>query len=295
MSNDVDKNFENLTIANQDSEFEAFGYKDNKNVTKKKAKTITFKMIIDRNLNIKPEEKNSLKPNEESEENVSKEPALSDVGASIEDEAFIKAKKLLKLTHIHLDRENIEEIDNLAEYLGEVTHLYLQYNLIKKIENLDFLVNIKFLILSNNQIEKIENLTCLKRLKLLDLSYNLIDKIDIYELPKSLSFLDLRENECFKSQSWYANNYEEKLLNYLVELKQLNGEDFFDEAEALRPTHDYEKEFDNIDLIKKGIVDRSELRQKNDVLDFDKLWAQKKAKLDILQKSLNENFNSFKK
>ena len=286
MSNDLDKNFENLAIDNQ--ELEAFGYKDNKNVTKKKTQTITFKMIIDRNLTIKPEEKNSLKSNEENE---SKEPTLPDVDASVEDEAFIKAKKLLKLTHIHLDRENIEEIDNIAEYLGEVTHLYLQYNLIKKIEILDFLVNIKFLILSNNKIEKIENLTCLKRLKLLDLSHNLIDKIDVYELPKSLSFLDLRENECFKSQSWYANNYEEKLLNYLVELKQLNGEDFFDEAEALRPTHDYEKEFDNIDSIKKGIVERSELRQKNDVLDFDKLWAQKKAKLDILQKSLNENFN----
>ena len=43
----------------------------------------------------------------------------------------MKAKQLLKLTHIHLDREQIGEIDNLAEYLGsDVTNLYLQSNLI---------------------------------------------------------------------------------------------------------------------------------------------------------------------
>jgi Leucine-rich repeat (LRR) protein len=103
-----------------------------------------------------------------------------------------QAEKLLKLTHIHLDRENIVMIDNLAEYLGPITNLYLQHNLIERIENLEFLTNLKFLVLSNNQIEKIENLKCLKKLKFLDLSFNLIQEFNVEELPSSLIILDLR-------------------------------------------------------------------------------------------------------
>jgi Leucine-rich repeat (LRR) protein len=103
-----------------------------------------------------------------------------------------QAEKLLKLTHIHLDRENIVMIDNLAEYLGPITNLYLQHNLIERIENLEFLTNLKFLVLSNNRIKKIENLKCLKKLKFLDLSFNLILKFNVDELPSSLIILDLR-------------------------------------------------------------------------------------------------------
>ena len=58
---------------------------------------------------------------------------------SYEDVAELKASQLLRLTHVHLDREHIGEIDNLDTYLGDVTHLYLQHNLIKRIENLEFL------------------------------------------------------------------------------------------------------------------------------------------------------------
>ena len=67
-----------------------------------------------------------------------------------------KAEQLLKLTHIHLDRENIGKIDNLAEYLGPVTNLYLQHNLIKRIENLELLGKLAFLTLSNNRIARVE-------------------------------------------------------------------------------------------------------------------------------------------
>src|SRR5579883_1788178 len=54
---------------------------------------------------------------------------------------------LLKLTHVRLDRCRIDEIDNLAEYLNHtgLTHLYMHHNRIRRIENLDFLVNLTYL------------------------------------------------------------------------------------------------------------------------------------------------------
>lgn len=85
---------------------------------------------------------------------------------------------LLRLTHVHLDRSRIDEIDNLAEYLNNtgLTHLYLHHNRIGRIENLDFLVNLTYLNLSNNLIERVQSLKHLKRLQLLDMSSNRIDQ-----------------------------------------------------------------------------------------------------------------------
>ena len=110
---------------------------------KNKPNSITIKMIMERNL------KKTVRPNTTSDP-IGNTEELSDVDEYVdtsknkkardyEDIAELKANQLLKLTHVHLDRENIGEIDNLAEYLGDVTHLYLQHNLIDKIENLEFL------------------------------------------------------------------------------------------------------------------------------------------------------------
>lgn len=139
-----------------------------------------------------------------------------------------KAEQLLKLTHIHLDRENIGKIDNLAEYLGPVTNLYLQHNLIKRIENLELLGKLAFLTLSNNRIARVENLRCLRSLKLLDLSANLIEEFDVAELPYSLIVLDLRENKCLdggEESIWCRMRYTDRVCGYLENLIQLNGEE----------------------------------------------------------------------
>ncbi|KAJ8024738.1 Leucine-rich repeat-containing protein 46 [Holothuria leucospilota] len=126
--------------------------------------------------------------------------------------------KLLRLTHVRLDRENIGEIDNL-EILGPTTNLYLQQNYIKKIENLDSLMNLRFLVLSGNQIEVIENLMLLENLQFLDLSDNLIKECDEDQLPRSLTILNLSNNPCCNNAG-----YRLKVIKALAHLKQLDGE-----------------------------------------------------------------------
>lgn len=243
-----------------------------------KPQKITIKLIMDRNLTNK------------TDSNISED-------SKQEDNIEIKANKLLQLTHIHLDRENIDEIDNLVEYLGDITNLYLQHNLIKKIENLDFFLNLKFLTLSHNQISRIENLTSLTRLRLLDLSYNSIDEIHIKELPKSISFFDIRNNPCNEKETWSLNSYESKLRNYFVNLIQLNGEDLSDSENEdlvspskesfLNEENQTEKE-DTFESVQEKIIERSRIRQKSDVGNFDQSWSQKKSKLESLSKSTDE-------
>jgi len=279
--------------ANEEAELDFYGYSNDKNVVKlKKPQSITLKLIMERNFPKDAEKTHSDATIKEEDESIVASSEL--VNKSIEDELDLKAKKLLKLTHIHLDRENINEIDNLAEYLNDVTHLYLQHNVIKKIENLEFLQNLTFLILSNNQIVQIENIKSLKKLKLLDLSFNLIESIDVRELPLSIIFLDLRENLFFKNALWYVNNYEEVLENYLVNLKQLNGKDLTDfdnDDNKAYPGEDIE----NMEHLQKRILERSLQRQKKDVLDFENIWQKKKTSLQQIKDSMDQKFGKNKK
>jgi hypothetical protein len=244
----------------------------------KKDQKITLDLILKRNLsNNKELRKESTKSNETVQEE--SEPA---------DEIELQAEKLLKLTHIHLDRERIGEIDNLAEYLGDVTHLYLQQNLIRRIENLEFLKSLQFLILSHNLIEKVENLLSLRKLKLLDLSSNRIEDLDVKQLPPSLVFLDLSDNEFFKNNKWQACNYESQLKQHLKNLRQLNGQEAYRNAlsepqltERTESRIDSLFNVDTLESIKDRILDRSKQRQRKDIQDLDKLWQQRKVKLDL--------------
>jgi hypothetical protein len=280
-----------LQISSEDqedtTELDLYGYND-KNVLKfKNPQSISIKLIMDRNF--PKDTENAINGSTIKEEDESHSTSAELVNKSIEDELDIKAKKLLKLTHVHLDRENIGEIDNLAEYLNDVTHLYLQHNVIKKIENLEFLQNLTFLVLSNNQITLIENIKSLKKLKLLDLSSNLIESIDVRELPLSIIFLDLRENTFLKNALWYVNNYEEMLQKYLVNLKQLNGKDLIDEL--IDENKDFpEENIGNMEDLQKRIIERSLQRQKKDISDFDNIWQKKKLNLQKIKESTDEKF-----
>jgi len=272
------------TEANNVETFNLYAFKETlSEIESKKPQEITFDLILKRNLPINKEpRKDSANSNEAAQE---EDEQL--------DEIDLQAEKLLKLTHIHLDRERIGEIDNLAEYLGDVSHLYLQHNLIKRIENLEFLKNLSFLILSHNLIEKVENLRSLQKLKLLDLSSNLIDDLDVKQLPQSLVFLDLRDNEFFRNNKWQTCNYENQLKQHLSNLRQLNGQETYRNALSdSQPNDRTESRIENLfsvdtlESVKDRILDRSKQRQRKDVQDLDKLWQQRKVKLDL---SLNSS------
>jgi Leucine-rich repeat (LRR) protein len=254
-----------------DIEESIYGYVDK---TPTKPQTISFKLIIERNL----------------------------IGDDIRDMSTdAKAEKILKMTHIHLDRAWIFKIDNLSEYLCNVTHLYLHHNCIEKIENLEFLEHLKFLVLSNNKINKIENLSHLNNLKLLDLSDNKINDLmnNLNELPKSLALFDIRNNPCL------IDDY--KLIKYLNNIKQLNGkqikeeysiddndeDDNNDEEEEEEENKNYHKINNqeellliNEDDLTKRIIENSKKRQ----LDYE---LNNSKDLNLLRSSLENESIKF--
>lgn len=306
MSNFLENDIEKLNLNETEESNDLYGFMDNK-YKNLKPKKITLKLILERNLNM--ETRDNFKTEYKDKFEFDQQESNDDDEEATTDKAEIKARKLLKLTHIHLDREQIDEIDNLAEYLGDVSNLYLQGNLIKRIENLEFLHKLKFLILSSNQIEKIENLTNLKQLKLLDLSYNLIDDIDVKELPKSIIFLDLRENECLTGprQTWLKKSFKSLLTNHLSNLKQLNGKDILlnsddeekeqqiDEREDDIEEEDSREQLDTFQMLSERIIERSKQRQSNDAICFDEISQQRKIRMDEARQSIDKNLKFVKK
>ncbi len=303
---DLDKLDMNESAADE-LEGNMYGFVDSKtSKANQKPRKITLKLILDRNLN--EESRSILKSEYERKFNVNQkqltnsldtdeEPEEDDEETKTADKAEKKAMQLLKLTHIHLDREQICEIDNLAEYLGDVTNLYLQGNLIRRIENLEFLHKLKFLILSNNQIERIENLNALKQLKLLDLSYNLIDRVDVQELPKHLAFLDLRHNPCL-----LGDGETKAIADYLKDLKQLNGDDLFDNEDNDDENNDKEEITEKKDetsimpdtfkLLSERIIERSKQRQIVDATRLDEISKERRIQMDAARQSIDLNLKN---
>ena len=275
-----------------------YGFVDKYKLKNNKPNAITLKIIIKRNLKINNKVEGSRKlprirdVDEGDEEGYDDEENYE----NYQDTAELKASQLLKLTHIHLDREQIGEIDNLAECLGDVTNLYLQHNLIKRIENLEFLRKLKFLCLANNQIRLVENLNMLENLKLLDLSSNLIEEVaNVNELPKNLISLDLRDNACLLGKSWTETSAQ--IHSHLKHLSQFNGQSRYETNETLsgpisasEPVEEFtESAFEKR---REQIVARSRQRQKNDIEYIDRISQQRRIQLDEARRSISDHFKN---
>jgi len=100
-------------------------------------------------------------------------------------------KALFSLKHVMVDGMNITELENL-ELMGEMSHVYLQRNKLKRLGGLQFNKKLRFVSLADNEIEEVENVECLTDVIFLDLSNNKITKIT--DLPDNLRVLKLRGN-----------------------------------------------------------------------------------------------------
>ena len=118
---------------------------------------------------------------------------------------------LQTLEEISLHQENIERIENLEFYCRHIKILYLQDNIIEKLENLDKLKELEYLNLAVNSIQKIENLEKCESLNKLDLTMNFVDIENLKESCDCLSKVpSLREiyltgNPCEKFK--YCRDY----------------------------------------------------------------------------------------
>lgn len=82
------------------------------------------------------------------------------------------------LEELSLHQEDIEKIEHLNNWCKELQILYLQANLIPKIENLNKLKKLQYLNLAINNIEVIENLERCEFLEKLDLTLNFIGNLE---------------------------------------------------------------------------------------------------------------------
>jgi protein TilB len=86
------------------------------------------------------------------------------------------------LEEVALHQQNIEKIELLGHLCRHLKILYLQNNLIGKIENLHRLKDLEYLNLAVNNITKVQNLQRCESLKKLDLTVNFIDKAGLLSL-----------------------------------------------------------------------------------------------------------------
>ena len=133
---------------------------------------------------------------------------------------------LTTLEEISLHQENIERIENLEYYCRHIKILYLQDNIIEKLENLDKLKELEYLNLAVNSVSKIENLEKCESLNKLDLTMNFVDIENLKESCDCLSKVySLREiyltgNPCEKFK--YCRQY---VIGRCPQLVLYNGDE----------------------------------------------------------------------
>lgn len=127
---------------------------------------------------------------------------------------------LSTMEEVSLHQLEIEKIENLEFYCRHLKILYLQNNIIEKLENLEKLKELEYLNLAVNSIQKIEGLQGCESLNKLDLTMNFIDiealkeSVDNLTLVPSLRELYLIGNGCENFK--YCKEYVIARLPHLV-------------------------------------------------------------------------------
>ncbi|CAG5120674.1 unnamed protein product [Candidula unifasciata] len=125
------------------------------------------------------------------------------------------------LEEISLHQQDIERLEHLDKWCRDLKILYLQSNLIPKIENVSRLKKLEYLNLALNNIEKIENLEGCESLKKLDLTVNFVGELTSVECLKNLyNFreLFLTGNPCADYE-----HYRNFVIATLPQLQWLDG------------------------------------------------------------------------
>ncbi|XP_028852522.1 dynein axonemal assembly factor 11 [Denticeps clupeoides] len=129
--------------------------------------------------------------------------------------------EIFSLEELSLHQQNIEKLENLDKWCRHLKTLYLQNNLISRIENVNRLKKLEYLNLALNNIEVIENLEGCESLQKLDLTVNFVAQLSSVESLKEnqhLKELFLVGNPCSQYEG-----YRQYVVATLPQLQFLDG------------------------------------------------------------------------
>ncbi|XP_026885891.2 protein tilB homolog [Electrophorus electricus] len=129
--------------------------------------------------------------------------------------------EIFSLEEVSLHQQDIERIEHINKWCRDLKILYLQNNLIPKIENVGRLKKLEYLNLALNNIEVIENLEGCESLQKLDLTVNFVGRLSSVETLSQnvhLHELYLVGNPCAEFQG-----YRQYVLACLPQLQWLDG------------------------------------------------------------------------
>ncbi|XP_075878349.1 dynein axonemal assembly factor 11 isoform X2 [Nelusetta ayraudi] len=129
--------------------------------------------------------------------------------------------EIFSLEEVSLHQQDLERIEHIGRWCRELRILYLQSNLIPRIENVGRLKKLEYLNLALNNIELIENLEDCESLQKLDLTVNFVGRLSSVESlrhNRHLAELFLVGNPCSEFQG-----YRQYVVASLPQLKCLDG------------------------------------------------------------------------
>ncbi|NXW95015.1 TILB protein, partial [Alopecoenas beccarii] len=144
--------------------------------------------------------------------------------------------EIFSLEEISLHQQEIEKLEHLDKWCRDLQILYLQNNLIPKIENVGKLKKLEYLNVALNNIERIENLEGCEELKKLDLTANFIGELSSIEALKCnihLKELFLVGNPCTEFEG-----YRQFVVATLHQLKCLDSKEI-ERSERIQALQNY--------------------------------------------------------
>ncbi|XP_031551019.1 protein tilB homolog isoform X2 [Actinia tenebrosa] len=145
--------------------------------------------------------------------------------------------EIFTLEEISLHQSDIERIELLDKFCRDLKIIYLQSNLIPKIENVARLKKLEYLNLALNNVTRIENLEGCESLQKLDLTINFIGELTSIQSLRgnyNLRELYLTGNPCTDYKG-----YREYTIATLPNLKTLDGKEI-DKSERILALQNYD-------------------------------------------------------
>uniref|UniRef100_A0A8C4QX16 Leucine-rich repeat-containing protein 6 n=1 Tax=Eptatretus burgeri TaxID=7764 RepID=A0A8C4QX16_EPTBU len=146
--------------------------------------------------------------------------------------------EIFSLEELSLHQQQIERLECIGNWCLNLRILYLQNNLVPRIENINKLKKLQYLNLALNNIERIENLQGCEDLRKLDLTLNFVGELtSVQSLCHSLHLeeLYLVGNPCA-----LFDGYRAFVIATLLRLKVLDGQ-VIERSERIRALQDIER------------------------------------------------------